>query len=77
MCKAPELPMTARSIARSSPTRCVPCWPAQRTSQGDYPAIEIVVVEVTSSDGIVGYGEAWPGARAALRALIDECWRRA
>ncbi len=29
----------------------------QRTSQGDYPAIEIVVVEVETADGVVGFGE--------------------
>jgi D-galactarolactone cycloisomerase len=29
----------------------------QRTSQGDYPAIEIVVVEIETEDGIVGFGE--------------------
>ncbi|MFJ5367785.1 mandelate racemase/muconate lactonizing enzyme family protein [Bosea sp. CER48] len=29
----------------------------QRTSQGDYPAIEIVVVEVQTEDGTVGFGE--------------------
>ena len=46
---------------------------AQRTSQGDYPAIEIVVVEVTSSDGIVGYGEGLARRGAAAYAhLIDE-----
>lgn len=29
----------------------------QRTSQGDYPAIEIVVVEVEIEDGTIGFGE--------------------
>jgi galactonate dehydratase len=29
----------------------------QRTSQGDYPAIELVVVEVWTEDGITGFGE--------------------
>lgn len=29
----------------------------QRTSQGDYPAIEIVVVEVGTEDGTIGFGE--------------------
>lgn len=29
----------------------------QRTSQGDYPAIELVVVEVETEDGITGFGE--------------------
>jgi D-galactarolactone cycloisomerase len=66
--------MTARSIAKivSHPLRAV-LAKTQRTSQGDYPAIEIVVVEVVSSDGIVGYGEglARRGAAAYAR-LIDE-----
>jgi galactonate dehydratase len=29
----------------------------QRTSQGDYPAIELVVVEVETQDGTTGFGE--------------------
>jgi len=29
----------------------------QRTSQGDYPAIELVLVEVETEDGTVGFGE--------------------
>ncbi len=29
----------------------------QRTSQGDYPAIELVIVEVETEDGITGFGE--------------------
>ena len=29
----------------------------QRTSQGDYPAIELVVVEVEAQDGTIGFGE--------------------
>lgn len=50
--------MPARSIQQivAYPLRAV-LAKAQRTSQGDYPAIEIVVVEVTTSDGITGYGE--------------------
>jgi L-alanine-DL-glutamate epimerase-like enolase superfamily enzyme len=46
---------------------------AQRTSQGDYPAIEIVVVEIETDDGLVGWGEglARRGARG-YAALIDE-----
>lgn len=50
--------MPARNIQQivAYPLRAV-LAKAQRTSQGDYPAIEIVVVEVTTSDGIVGYGE--------------------
>jgi L-alanine-DL-glutamate epimerase-like enolase superfamily enzyme len=66
--------MTARSIARSRlhPLRAV-LAKTQRTSQGDYPAIEIVVVEVVSSDGIVGYGEGLARRGAAAYAhFIDE-----
>jgi L-alanine-DL-glutamate epimerase-like enolase superfamily enzyme len=66
--------MTARSIAKvvSHPLRAV-LAKTQRTSQGDYPAIEIVVVEVVSSDGIVGYGEGLARRGAAGYArLIDE-----
>ncbi|RYE33473.1 MAG: mandelate racemase/muconate lactonizing enzyme family protein [Hyphomicrobiales bacterium] len=29
----------------------------QRTSQGDYPAIELVVVEIVAEDGTIGFGE--------------------
>ena len=38
---------------------------AQRTSQGDFPAVEILVVEVETESGIVGIGEglARRGAR--------------
>ena len=38
---------------------------AQRTSQGDYPAIEILVVEIETETGIIGIGEglARRGAR--------------
>ena len=45
----------------------------QRTSQGSFGTISIVVVEVRTDDGLVGYGEAL--ARYAPRAyatLIDE-----
>lgn len=45
----------------------------QRTSQGDFPAIEIVVVEIETDDGIIGWGEAL--ARRGSRGyanLIDE-----
>ncbi|WP_442855261.1 mandelate racemase/muconate lactonizing enzyme family protein [Bosea sp. PAMC 26642] len=66
--------MTARCIARieSHPLR-VTLAKAQRTSQGDFPAIEIVVVEVTTSDGLVGVGEALARRGAAGYArLIDE-----
>jgi D-galactarolactone cycloisomerase len=46
---------------------------AQRTSQGDYAAIEIVVVEVETRDGTIGFGEclARRGA-AAYAAFIDD-----
>jgi galactonate dehydratase len=66
--------MTARSIARikSHPLRAT-LAKAQRTSQGDFPAIEIVVVEVTTSDGMTGVGEALARRGAAGYArMIDE-----
>lgn len=45
----------------------------QRTSQGDYPAIELVVVEVETSDGVSGFGEALARRGAAGYARwIDE-----
>ncbi len=46
---------------------------AQRTSQGEYPAVEILVVEIETETGIVGYGEglARRGARG-YAALVDE-----
>lgn len=66
--------MTARRIDRivSHPLRAT-LAKAQRTSQGDYPAIEIVIVEVVTSDGITGFGEglARRGAAAYAR-FIDE-----
>jgi D-galactarolactone cycloisomerase len=46
---------------------------AQRTSQGDYAALEIVVVEIETADGTVGFGEclARRGSRA-YAAFIGE-----
>jgi D-galactarolactone cycloisomerase len=46
---------------------------AQRTSQGDFPAVEILVVEVETEAGIVGIGEglARRGSRG-YAALVDE-----
>ncbi len=46
---------------------------AQRTSQGDYPAIEILVVEVETEAGVTGIGEAL--ARRGVRgyaALVED-----
>jgi L-alanine-DL-glutamate epimerase-like enolase superfamily enzyme len=45
----------------------------QRTSQGDHPAIELLVVEVFTRDGLVGIGEglARRGSRA-YAALVDD-----
>src|SRR6478609_7121997 len=45
----------------------------QRTSQGDYPAIELVVVEVETADGIVGFGEGLcrRGAAGYARFIED------
>jgi galactonate dehydratase len=45
----------------------------QRTSQGDYPAIELLVVEVVTADGAVGFGEGLCRRGAAGYArLVDE-----
>ena len=46
---------------------------AQRTSQGDFPAVEILVVEVETESGIVGIGEglARRGARG-YAAMVDD-----
>jgi D-galactarolactone cycloisomerase len=46
---------------------------AQRTSQGDFPAVEILVVEVETESGIVGIGEglARRGSRG-YAALVDD-----
>lgn len=46
---------------------------AQRTSQGDFPAVEILVVEIETETGVVGFGEglARRGARG-YAALVDE-----
>jgi len=66
--------MTSRTIARieAHPLRAV-LEKTQRTSQGDYPAIELVVVEVETSDGIIGFGEALARRGAAGYArLIGE-----
>jgi len=45
----------------------------QRTSQGDYPAIEIVVVEVETEDGVTGFGEGLcrRGAAGYARFIED------
>jgi galactonate dehydratase len=65
--------MSRRSIARIEvhPLRAV-LPKVQRTSQGDYPAIEIVVVEVETSDGIIGFGEALARRGAAGYARFIE-----
>ncbi len=44
----------------------------QRTSQGDYPAIEIVVVEVETEDGTIGFGEGLCRRGAAGYARFTE-----
>jgi D-galactarolactone cycloisomerase len=45
----------------------------QRTSQGDYPSIEIVVVEVETEDGTIGFGEGLcrRGAAGYARFIED------
>ncbi|WP_439495039.1 mandelate racemase/muconate lactonizing enzyme family protein [Bosea sp. (in: a-proteobacteria)] len=65
--------MSRRSIARIEvhPLRAV-LPKVQRTSQGDYPAIEIVVVEIETSDGIIGFGEALARRGAAGYARFIE-----
>jgi galactonate dehydratase len=46
---------------------------AQRTSQGDFPAVEILVVEVETESGVIGIGEglARRGSRG-YAALVDD-----
>ena len=45
----------------------------QRTSQADYPAIEIVVVEVETEEGVTGFGEGLcrRGAAGYARFIED------
>ncbi len=50
--------------------RCGRAAEAQRTSQGDLPAIEIVVVEIETADGIVGVGECLARRGAAAYAAL-------
>jgi L-alanine-DL-glutamate epimerase-like enolase superfamily enzyme len=45
---------------------------AQRTSQGDYPAIEILVAEVHGANGLVGWGEGLARRGAKGYALLAE-----
>jgi D-galactarolactone cycloisomerase len=62
------------TIARVTPYPLRAVLPkAQRTSQGDYEAIEILVVEVETTDGLVGIGEglARRGARG-YAALVED-----
>jgi D-galactarolactone cycloisomerase len=57
--------VTAHPLRAALPT-------AQRTSQGDYAAIEIVVVEVETRDGLTGFGECLARRGAtAYAAFID------
>lgn len=66
--------MPERTIARvvAHPLRAALPKP-QRTSQGDFPAIELVVVEVETSDGMVGFGEglARKGVAGYARLIED------
>ena len=74
-------PSTATSEAHSGDIiRRVTAYPlravlpkAQRTSQGDFPSVEILVVEVETADGLVGIGEglARRGAKA-YAGFVDE-----
>lgn len=70
----PSRVMPVRTIARiEAHPLCAVLEKAQRTSQGDYPAIELVVVEVETSDGLIGFGEGLARRGAAGYArLIDE-----
>ena len=69
----------SRRIARvtAHPLRAVLPAP-QRTSQGDWTAIEIVVVEVETDGGIVGIGECLARRGAVAYAALHRraCWRR-
>jgi galactonate dehydratase len=70
-------PDIARAVApgrivavRAHPLRAVLPTP-QTTSQGDWPAIEIVVVEIETADGFVGVGECLSRRALAGARLID------
>jgi len=60
------------SAVRAHPLRAV-LETAQRTSQGDWPALEIVIVEVETACGLVGVGEclARRGAAGYARFMED------
>jgi galactonate dehydratase len=45
---------------------------AQRTSQGDWPSLDIVVVEVTTDSGLTGWGEVLGRSSAVAYAAIVE-----
>jgi L-alanine-DL-glutamate epimerase-like enolase superfamily enzyme len=66
--------MTDLAIAavRAHPLRAV-LGTAQRTSQGDWPSLEIVIVEVETACGLVGIGEclARRGAAGYARFIAD------
>jgi galactonate dehydratase len=68
---APDLSGRIRRVT-THPLRVV-LPKAQRTSQGDYPSVEILIVEIETETGIVGFGEglARRGARG-YAALVDE-----
>ncbi|UFN50966.1 mandelate racemase/muconate lactonizing enzyme family protein [Roseomonas sp. OT10] len=64
-------PLTIRAVAAHPLRATLPT--VQRTSQGDWPALEIVVVEVTTESGLTGIGEclARRGAAGYARFLRD------
>lgn len=62
-----EDPLTIRAIYAYPLRATLPR--AQSTSQGDYPAVEIVVVEVKTASGHVGWGECL--ARRGAAAYAD------
>jgi galactonate dehydratase len=72
--QAPAARARERTIARvvAHPLR-VTLPVAQRTSQGDWAAIEIVVVEIETAGGLVGVGECLARrGSAAYAGFIDE-----
>lgn len=64
-------PLTIRAVT-AHPLRAV-LPTVQRTSQGDWPALEIVIVEVTTESGLTGIGECLARRGAAGYArFIDQ-----
>jgi galactonate dehydratase len=69
------MPETSIANVVAHPLRAVLPKP-QRTSQGDYAALEIVVIEVETAGGVTGLGECLARRGAtAYAAFIDEVLR--